>query len=504
MFLEFSPALAAALESARGYAAQVGAGQVEPVHLFRAFLNERDGRAAQALAHAGLDIEAAAGRFEPARDTLPSSPPTLPIPRGPGCDAILEMASALARDLSDDRVVTSDQAVLALLQHDDELCESLTAFGLSLERLQERVAAPPPPLRLEEPLVLADPVEEVETSRILDAAANRAREALRVVEDYCRFVLDDAFLSRELKCLRHELREELSHLPAMSFLKGRDTLQDVGAGVTAPGEHERHSLGEVVQAGLKRLEEALRSLEEFGKLHGPDVGLAFEKLRYRAYTLEKAILLGADARRGLADARLYVLVTGTQCAAAIDWTIREAAAGGAQIFQLREKALADRELIDRARKMRCWTRECGALLIVNERPDIARLVEADGVHLGQDDMSVKDARRIMGPKGLIGVSAHDLAQVRQAALDGASYIGVGPTFPSGTKAFPALAGLELVRQAAAETTLPAFVIGGIQAKNLAAALDAGARRIAVGEAICKSEDPQAAARQLRSMLAARL
>src|SRR5206468_11654961 len=132
------------------------------------------------------------------------------------------------------------------------------------------------------------------------------------------------------------------------------------------------------------------------------------------------------------------------CARSLDWTIQEAAAGGASMFQLREKQMDDRALLERARKVRRWTRQAGALFIMNDRPDIARLVEADGVHLGQDDMPVKEARRIVGPDLLIGISTHNLDQVWQAILDGANYIGIGPTFPSATKEFPEFPGLDLV------------------------------------------------------------
>src|SRR3712207_5176281 len=131
------------------------------------------------------------------------------------------------------------------------------------------------------------------------------------------------------------------------------------------------------------------------------------------------------------------------------------------MVQLREKSLSDRELLERARQVRRWTRETGTLFIVNDRPDIARLAEADGVHLGQEELPVKEARRLLGPEALVGVSTHDLEQVGQALRDGASYVGVGPTFPSQTKPFPDFPGLEFVRQAAAETSLPAFVIGGV-------------------------------------------
>src|SRR5205085_7136644 len=124
--------------------------------------------------------------------------------------------------------------------------------------------------------------------------------------------------------------------------------------------------------------------------------------------------LGADARERLADARLYVLLSAGGCRAALDWTIAEAADGGAQVFQLREKQLGDRELLERARDVRRWTRKAGVLFIVNDRPDVARLAEADGVHLGQDDLPVREARRVLGPVALVGVSTHTIEQVRHA------------------------------------------------------------------------------------------
>jgi thiamine-phosphate pyrophosphorylase len=140
------------------------------------------------------------------------------------------------------------------------------------------------------------------------------------------------------------------------------------------------------------------------------------------------------------------------------------------------------------------------LFIMNDRPDIARLVGADGVHLGQTDLSVRDARRILGPHGIIGVSTHDLDQVKRAVHDRADYIGVGPTFPSATKQFHSLSGLEFVRAAVAETSLPAFVLGGVTAENVPLVVEAGAKRIAVSAAIAQADDPRAAAAKLRRAL----
>jgi thiamine-phosphate pyrophosphorylase len=263
----------------------------------------------------------------------------------------------------------------------------------------------------------------------------------------------------------------------------------VGTQLTAGGEYVRHTPASVAVANLKRLQESLRSLEEFGKVLSADFAREVEAIRYESYTLEAAVARRTGIAAKLADAKLYLLLTGSKCAASLDWTVSEAAAGGADVIQLREKELPDRELVERAVKMRKWTRAAGVLFIVNDRPDIARLADADGVHLGQDDLSVAAARRIVGPDTLIGVSTHDMAQVRRAVLDGADYLGVGPVFPSGTKAFDHFPGLEFVRDATAETSMPAFALGGITLANVGDVRAAGAARVAVSAAIATADGP---------------
>lgn len=338
--------------------------------------------------------------------------------------------------------------------------------------------------------------DEPTVARVLDAAANRAREAVRVLEDYARFVRGDAFASRLLKELRHDLAGILCELPPTALLAARETIQDVGTAIQVNREGLRRTPRDVAAANAKRLQEALRTLEEFGKLCGPALGAKFEGLRYRAYTLERTVALGDDADARLAGATLYVLVSASDCPNPFEWTVREAVAGGARLIQLREKSLPDQLLVERARQVRRWTREAGALFIVNDRPDIARLAEADGVHVGQDDLSVFDARRIVGCNALIGVSTHNLEQVRAAVRDGASYLGVGPTFASATKGFESLAGLEFVRQATSETSLPAFVLGGVTAENVSDVVAAGGDRVAVSAAVVRSDNPRAAAAAL--------
>jgi thiamine-phosphate pyrophosphorylase len=339
-----------------------------------------------------------------------------------------------------------------------------------------------------------------DTFRILDAAANRGREGLRVVEDYVRFTLNDAFLTGRLKSFRHELTTHLARLGAKQFHRGRDTPGDVGTAIQADSAVCRESPLDVVRANCKRVAESLRTLEEFGKLIDTRAAAALEQLRYRFYTLEHALLTLLQSRDRLAGCRLYLLATKSLCREGLRDTICAALEGGVNAVQLREKDATDRTLIDLARQVRDWTREAGALFFVNDRPDIAALVDADGVHVGQDDLSVRDARRIIGPDKLVGVSTHTIDQARRAVLDGADYLGVGPVFPSQTKQFDALAGLEFVRQAAAEIALPWFAIGGITAENVDAVAAAGARRAAVSSALCGSPTPVVAARRLLDAL----
>jgi thiamine-phosphate pyrophosphorylase len=499
MFPAMSPAVSRALEAAQRFAQRAGASEVLPVHLLQGLLLEEEGQAAVLAQAAGLDPH-----YHQTL-ALPEDRPTaeeLPLQRQ--THDCLRQGRLLAIEMFQEDSIVGESLLLALVRGDPDSRAALEGHGLNTTRLEEIVLARrPPPVSLEEPLALADITERVEQARILDAGANRAREALRVIEDYCRFVLDDAFLSGTLKQLRHDLAEALGELTPTLLLEARETQYDVGTELTTDAEQERLSLRDVVQVNLKRLQEALRSLEEYGKLHGPLLGQAVERIRYRSYTLERALLLGAAARKQLAEARLYVLLSGASCTAALDWTIEEAAAGGAHVIQLREKKLTDREYLARARDVRRWTRKAGVLFILNDRPDLARLAEADGVHLGQDDLPVHEARRILGPDALIGVSTHSLEQARQALLDGASYIGVGPTFPSATKPFKDFPGPELVRQVMSETSLPAFVLGGVSLDTIDAAVAAGARRVAVGHAVAAADEPRQAAALLLQALAAR-
>src|SRR5687768_5805200 len=166
------------------------------------------------------------------------------------------------------------------------------------------------------------------------------------------------------------------------------------------------------------------------------------------------------------------------------------------MIQLRDKRLDDRELVGRAQLLRRLTRDTNTLAIINDRCDVAAIVHADGVHLGQEDVTVKDARAIVGTQVLIGVSTHNIEQARAAVLAGANYVGAGPTFSSATKEFASLAGLDYLRATASEIRVPTFAIGGITIKNLPDVLAVGITRIAVSAAVTGTKEPASAVREL--------
>jgi thiamine-phosphate pyrophosphorylase len=491
-----SPGVERAVLGARLRAERLGTSPVLITHLLLALLEEDEGRPAVLLERAGLSVPDVRGQLESLSES-PAAPPE---------SELFAAAQRWSLAHRHDPEFLTDAFLIVVLRSHPTFQATATALGLDAARLEQILIGEPTPEPSGEPdalpalFTLPDSTSEVAATRVLDANFNRAREAARVLEDYCRFALNDRFLTQESKDLRHAIAAASAALPPHLLLASRETLRDVGVLVTAPGEYERETPAAVARANLMRLQESLRSVEEFGKLFGPDLGREIEALRYRAYTLERAIASGGHARERIGGARLYVLLTGGQCAGALDWTIARAAAGGADVVQLREKSLSDRELLVRARNVRRWTREARVLFIVNDRPDIARLAEADGVHLGQEDLTVDAARRILGPDALVGVSTHTIEQVRAAVLDGADYIGVGPVFPSRTKSFDTFPGVEFVRAAIAETSLPAFALGGITPENVEQVVAAGARRVAVGASVTTADDPERVARLLRSHL----
>lgn len=344
-----------------------------------------------------------------------------------------------------------------------------------------------------------------------------------MIEDVVRFGHNDAVLSESLKQLRHDFSQATRAI-ADRAIAHRDVSGDVGTQISTPSELSRTGQRELVLANCKRLGESLRSIEEQAKLLDPAVASRIEQLRYRFYSIEGRI---AQRLRPLAtrfaQVRLYVLITeqaGVQgefspdplsphyrregvneLASEEPWLrcARAAIAGGADCLQLREKDMDGGELLRRARLLVELCRKHDVLSIINDRADIAVLSDADGVHVGQSDLSAADVRKIVGDK-LVGVSTHNIEHARQAVADGADYIGVGPIFRSPTKPRDFVAGLEYARQVAQEIAIPAVGIAGITLDNVDQVLATGIKAVAVTQAVVGAGDVEGAARRFKEKL----
>jgi thiamine-phosphate pyrophosphorylase len=341
-------------------------------------------------------------------------------------------------------------------------------------------------------------------NRIIDANFNRAREACRVIEEFCRFVLNSSSLTERAKKLRHELSASIGRLDAGRLIAGRDTLGDVGVGTTVEKQLTRGSLADCFTAGCKRLTEALRALAEVIRIDNEPVAAAIEKLRYDAYTLEKDIVLFSDTSAKFKLVRLYIVITSKLPAEVISLA-HKCAAGGADCIQLRAKDVEDDRLFAIAVEFDKICKNAGVVSIINDRADIAVASGADGVHLGQNDLPVEQARKLQLAPLIIGKSTHSLEQLNAACAEGLTYVGLGPVFPTATKPGADAVGLEYVRSATqvlAGTGIGHVAIGGITADNVEQVLDAGAERIAVCSAVTKASDLAAACRAFKEKIEA--
>ena len=339
-----------------------------------------------------------------------------------------------------------------------------------------------------------------ETYRILDANFNRAREAMRVAEDCGRFALNDPAITAMAKNLRSQLTEVYEDMPIAEFITSRDTPGDIGTVITSPTESRRHDLFDVAAAACKRLTESLRTIEEYSKFIAPGHTITLERMRYDAYTLEQRLVQRLMVAKRFEEVKLYVLILTGICKGSIRETARSIIAGGADAIQLRAKEVPDAQLLALAAELRELTDETNKLLIINDRADIAALVGADGLHLGQNDLPVAEARKLLRPGAIIGKSSHNLPEAQAAVNEGADYISVGPIFETTTKDAGSPVGLEAFKQINDEISLPLCPIGGIGSDNVGQLRSVGARRVAICSAICLAEDPKAAAQAIRAQL----
>ena len=331
-----------------------------------------------------------------------------------------------------------------------------------------------------------------EAWRAIDASANRAGEALRVVEDVVRFILGDVHLTQLAKDLRHDLAAAMEDgLRDRVFL--RDVVGDVGTGVAAAGALGRGSAADVIAANAARGTQALRSLQECVPLVAPQAAGRFEPLRYRLYGLERAALTALRSRGRLGGVSLCVLIDGRDDLPAFERLVESLLEAGVRMIQIRDKHLDVPRLAARTIRAISLARrrapDGSVSVVVNDRADVAAATGADGMHGGTNDLPAALARRVTGPDRLLGRTAHDVPEAHAAVLEGADYLGVGPCFPSTTKHFKTVASQEFLRTVAREISLPVFGIGGITLERLDAVAPLGITRVAVASAVVEAADP---------------
>jgi thiamine-phosphate pyrophosphorylase len=349
--------------------------------------------------------------------------------------------------------------------------------------------------------------------RILDANLDRAREAVRTIEEWCRFGLEDLDLCDRCK----QMRQELAQWHREEFRRARNTPDDPATSLSHANEVNRPDVQSVLRANMGRLQEALRVLEEYGKVVDRNFAEAMKQMRYQVYTLESQLLayeitsetnnisenIGELRRQKLRSASLYLVTMPVDNIVSV---VESALQGGVQIVQYRQKEGEDATRFAIAQQLCDICHQYEALFLVNDRVDIAIAVGADGIHVGQTDLPVSVVRQILDANGgnaskyIIGQSTTNPQELEIALNNQVDYVGVGPVHATPTKPNKAASGYEYVQYAAENINIPWFAIGGIDEHNLGAAIAAGAERVAVVRALMKAEHPDLIAQQMRSLL----
>lgn len=322
--------------------------------------------------------------------------------------------------------------------------------------------------------------------RMLDANVNRVSEGIRVLEDTVRFVYDNEKYSEILREKRHFLRKLFIKFDEI-FLENRDISRDVGITITQNSIlDKKSSTKNLILGNFKRIQEGLRSIEESLKIiHEYPLSKEIESFRYSFYSLEKEILViiktpipqgiyGITAENFSKDRSNYEVV-------------EQMIKAGIQIIQYREKLKSHREKLTEAKELCDLCKKNGVTFIVNDHVDIALMVDAHGVHVGQEDMPVTEIRKILGPNKIIGLSTHSIEDAQNATKLDVDYIGVGPIFPTTTKDREAV-GLEYLDFVENNIKLPYIAIGGIKVENLHEISSRGAKRVALVSEIVGAEN----------------
>jgi len=352
---------------------------------------------------------------------------------------------------------------------------------------------------------------------MLDANINRACEGARVLEDVARFIFDDAEMSCILRNIKHDIRKGVPDLHDL-LIYSRNSENDKGIQNSLSSSIDaRKDIRSLTEANFKRLEEALRSIEECLKISEKyEKAKYYEKLRFYVYTCEKnfcekhykvqanvinnCIHQNRSKRENFKLEGLYCITAEQYSNGRSNIEVAEHMINsGIKYIQYREKEKSLKQKYEECVKIREMTAKAGVLFIINDHADLALITGADGVHIGQDDIPIKEVRKIVGQDMIIGISTHSPEQALKAAEEGADYIGVGPIYRTFTKKDVCEpVGIEYLKYVASNINIPFVAIGGIKEHNIHEVINAGARCAAMVTEIVGAEDIGEKIRKIQS------
>ncbi len=336
------------------------------------------------------------------------------------------------------------------------------------------------------------PNPDKHVAQLIDANLDRAREGLRVIEDWCRYGLQRKDLIVTIK----NFRQQLGQCHKEIYKQARSASTDQGSGLTHLAQQKRNDPLEIVFANCARVQEALRVIEEFSRSTDEKLSNVASQIRYEVYELESNILKatrGNVLRKKLQSCKLCLV---TKPHPELFNIVSNALKAGITMVQYRCKKEIDSNKVSQAQKLAALCKEHRSLFIINDRVDLALALDADGVHLGQEDIPVDIARNLLGSEKLIGLSTHSLEEAKSAQDKGCDYIGFGPVFKTNSKPGLNPLGFSSFKELSRSISLPWFAIGGINQKNVSQVFDEGATRVAVINSIMNEKDTYIATQTL--------
>ena len=328
--------------------------------------------------------------------------------------------------------------------------------------------------------------EDSRIYQIIDANLDRAREGLRVLEDWSRFGLGKEKHVERIKNFRQILGK--NHLEI--YKQSRNHIEDTCKGLAHPEQINRKTSEQIISSNAGRVQEALRVIEEFSRLHNYELSKIASEIRYEIYTLEIELLSLSKCKKSqkiLKENDLYVITDQKENLLEI---IEEILIAGVRIIQHRFKKGTDKDLLQEAIQIKNLCKRYDSLFIVNDRLDIALASNADGIHLGQNDLDLKTARKFLGYSKIIGISANNEIDISNALKDGCDYIGIGPVFETATKQDKKPIGIEKMKTLTKNLNIPWFAIGGIKSHNISYLRRNGFKKVALVSQLMDSEDPR--------------